>query len=128
MGFVGQLLEYKAHNLPKAQTKKVVNRVLRANKHLQQAVDALTKTKGRQAAIAEVIEQNPALKTALALELLKNSQPLSVLAGNRSAGIGAAAQRGFRIGYTHFAFKRGVLAPYSLTSLQLDFLLRALVQ
>jgi hypothetical protein len=71
MGFVSQLLESHAHNLQKAPTRKVVNRVLRANKHLKQAVDALTKTKGRQAAISEVIAQNPALKSAIAHELLK---------------------------------------------------------
>ena len=71
MGFVGQLLEDHAHNLKEAQTKKVVNSVLRANKHLNQAVYALTKTVGRKEAITQVIKQNPALKAALAHELLK---------------------------------------------------------
>jgi hypothetical protein len=72
MGFVAQLFESNVHKLPKSVTKAAVLRVLRANKHIAQAVNALAKTTGRQAAILEAIEKNPAFKTAIALELLKH--------------------------------------------------------
>ncbi len=72
MGFVAQLFESKAHKLPTTVTKSVVGKVLRANKHIAQAVNTLAKTTNRQAAILEVIDKNPAFKAALALELLKH--------------------------------------------------------
>jgi len=72
MGFVAQLVASNVHKSSKTATKTAVLKVLRANKHLAQAVDALAKTKGRRAAIKAVIEANQAFKTALALELLKH--------------------------------------------------------
>jgi len=72
MGFVAQTIATNVRKPSKNVTKAAVLRVLRANKHLAQAVAALSKTKGRRAAIKEVIEANPAFKAALALELLKH--------------------------------------------------------
>lgn len=72
MGFVGQTIATNVRKPSKNANRAALGRVLRANKHLAQAVAALTKTKGsRQAAIKEVMEKNPAFKMALAVELLK---------------------------------------------------------
>jgi MoxR-like ATPase len=71
MGFVGQTIATNVRKSSKNTNRSALGRVLRANKDLAKAVAALTKTKGRQAAIKEVMEKNPAFKMALAVELLK---------------------------------------------------------
>ena len=72
MAFVAQLLKLDPRKLPKGASKTALAKVLRANKHLGQAVDALAKTKSRRAAVVEVMNKNPAFKTALTIELLKH--------------------------------------------------------
>jgi len=71
MGFVGQTIATNVRKSSKNTNRAALGRVLRANKDLAKAVAALAKTKGRQAAIKEVMEKNPAFKMALAVELLK---------------------------------------------------------
>jgi MoxR-like ATPase len=71
MGFVGQTIATNIRKSSKNANRAALGRVLRANKDLAKAVAALAKTKGRQAAIKEVMEKNPAFKMALAVELLK---------------------------------------------------------
>jgi hypothetical protein len=71
MGFVGQTIATNVRKSSKNANRAALGRVLRANKDLAKAVAALAKTKGRQAAIKEVMEKNPAFKMALAVELLK---------------------------------------------------------
>jgi hypothetical protein len=71
MGFVGQTIATNVRKSSKNANRAALGRVLRANKDLAKAVAALTKTKGRQAAVKEVMEKNPAFKMALAVELLK---------------------------------------------------------
>ena len=62
MGFVSQTIATNVRKSSKNANRAALGRVLRA---------ALAKTKGRQAAIKEVMEKNPAFKMALAVELLK---------------------------------------------------------
>jgi hypothetical protein len=71
MGFVGQTIATNVRKSSKNANRAALGRVLRANKDLAKAVATLAKTKGRQAAIKEVMEKNPAFKMALAVELLK---------------------------------------------------------
>jgi MoxR-like ATPase len=71
MGFVGQTIATNVRKSSKNANRAALGKVLRANKDLAKAVAALAKTKGRQAAIKEVMEKNPAFKMALAVELLK---------------------------------------------------------
>jgi MoxR-like ATPase len=71
MGFVGQTIATNVRKSSKNTNRAALGKVLRANKDLAKAVADLTKTKGRQAAIKEVMEKNPAFKMALAVELLK---------------------------------------------------------
>jgi len=71
MGFVGQTIVTNVRKSSKNANRAALGRVLRANKDIAKAVAALAKTKGRQAAIKEVMEKNPAFKMALAVELLK---------------------------------------------------------
>ena len=71
MGFVGQTIATNVRKSSKNANRAALGRVLRANRDLAKAVAALAKTKGRQAAIKEVMEKNPAFKMALAVELLK---------------------------------------------------------
>ena len=72
MGFVGQTLKVDVRKLPKNASKTALTKVLRANKVFADAVNTLAKTKSRRAAVLEVMNKNPAFKTALTIELLKH--------------------------------------------------------
>jgi hypothetical protein len=70
MGRVGQFL-ISSQTLDRTTTKKIVEKVVRENKDIAQAVDAVVKTKStRGDAVLEVIKRNPAIQKAIARELL----------------------------------------------------------
>jgi hypothetical protein len=70
MGRVGQFL-ISSQTLDRTTTKKIVEKVVRENKDIAQAVDAVVKTKRtRGDAVLEVIKRNPAIQKAIARELL----------------------------------------------------------
>ena len=70
MGRVGQFL-ISSQTLDRTTTKKIVEKVVRENKDIAQAVDAVVKTKRtRGHAVLEVIKRNPAIQKAIARELL----------------------------------------------------------
>jgi hypothetical protein len=71
MGFVGQLFQSHIGKLGRRATRSAVLRVIKENKDIAQAVDALAKTKQRKDAVLEVISRNPAVQSALAREILK---------------------------------------------------------
>jgi len=72
MGFVGQLLTRPVKGRSsRTATRNAVQRVIRANKDIAAAVDALKKTKSVRAAVTEVINRNPAIQAALMQELAK---------------------------------------------------------
>ena len=70
MGFVGQLFRSHIGKLSRGATRSAVLRVIKANKDIARAVDALAKTKGRRGAVLEVINRNPAVRGALGREIL----------------------------------------------------------
>jgi hypothetical protein len=70
MGFVGQLFRSNIGKKSRGATRSAVIRVIKENKDIAQAVDALAKTKSRKDAVLEVISRNPAIRSALAREIL----------------------------------------------------------